>query len=58
MGARTWLIAALYSDPAAYGIPALPSWTVSRTARGGLAFASDEDAEPFISAENPVRVRR
>jgi hypothetical protein len=57
MSARRWAIASLYHDPEEYGIPEVPEWTVYRTDTG-LAFAETEGAEPFISAESPVRVRR
>ncbi len=57
MGARRWAIASLYHDPEEYGIPTVPEWTVFRT-DAGLAFAETEGAEPFISAESPMRVRR
>ena len=57
MRARQWAIASCYRDPSAYGIPTLPEWAVRREA-GGVAFAADEDAEPFIAARNPVSVRR
>lgn len=58
MRARTWAIAYCYSDPAEYGIPELPEWTVSQSESNGLSFAEDDVSEPFISAEHPVRVRR
>lgn len=58
MRARRWVIAYHYSDPADYGIPELPTWTVCRAGKIGLSFAEDEGAEPFIHAEQPVRVRR
>lgn len=58
MRARTWVIAANYSEPEDYGIPALPEWTVVRGEPSGIAFAEGSDAEPFIRAERPVRVRR
>jgi hypothetical protein len=58
MGARTWAIAYLYHEPAAYGVPELPEWTVSRVDEDRLAFAADGETEPFISAGDPMRVRR
>jgi hypothetical protein len=58
MRARTWVLACNYRDPADYGIPTLPAWTVTRTACGALSFAADDESTPFISAEHPVRVRR
>lgn len=58
MRARRWVIAYRFSVPADYDIPELPSWTVSRTDSNGLSFARDHETEPFISAEQPVRVRR
>ncbi|AHG01569.1 hypothetical protein HALLA_04010 (plasmid) [Halostagnicola larsenii XH-48] len=57
MRAREWAIAGAFRDPTDYNIPALPSWRVSRTERGGVAFAVG-DEEPFITAQDPVRVRR
>ncbi|SEG60366.1 hypothetical protein [Halobellus limi] len=57
MRARTWLIAARYGAPEEYGIPRLPAWRVCRPDCGGLALA-DDDAEPFIAAERPMKVRR
>jgi hypothetical protein len=58
MLARTWVIAAQYNDPADYGIPKLPSWTVSRTDSRGIGFGVSADADPFIRAEQPVKIRR
>ena len=58
MGARRWVIAANYSPPAAHGIPELPDWTVRRTDAGGLALAAGDDSAPFVTAQNPMRVRR
>jgi len=58
MQARTWAIAAQYNDPADYGIPTLPTWTVSWTDRRGFALAANGDADPFIRAEQPMKVRR
>lgn len=58
MSARTWAIASLYQSPATYGIPELPAWTVQRSDDGRLAFAAPEATEPFISAGDPMRVRR
>lgn len=57
MRARRWVIAHRFRDPAAYGIPELPTWDV-RTDDRKLAFAASSDTAPFISAERPVRVRR
>jgi hypothetical protein len=57
MRARAWLIAARYGTPAEHGIPRLPAWRVYRPDCGGLALAAD-DAEPFITAERPMKVRR
>jgi hypothetical protein len=48
MRAREWAIVDAACEPAAYGIPELPTWRVSRDDDGGLA----------IAAESPVRVRR
>ncbi|MDF9744387.1 hypothetical protein [Natrinema salsiterrestre] len=58
MLARTWVIAAQYNDPADYGIPTLPPWTVTRTDRGGIALAANADSDPFVRAEQPMTVRR
>lgn len=58
MRARTWVIATQYNDPSDYGIPELPTWTVSRTAGSGIALAVTADADPFIRAEQPMKVRR
>lgn len=57
MHARTWAIVYRYYDPADYDIPPLPNWTVGRTDRGGISFA-ERGSDSFISAEQPVRVRR
>ena len=57
MRAREWLIAARYGTPREHGIPELPAWRVHRPDCGGLALAAD-DAEPFITAGRPVKVRR
>lgn len=57
MSARIWSIAHRYRDPADYGIPMLPDWTVSRPDEGAIAFATGDD-DPFISAAHPVPVRR
>ncbi|MFB6224675.1 MAG: hypothetical protein ABEH86_13515 [Haloarcula sp.] len=58
MCARTWVVASQYYDPTDYGIPELPEWTVSRPHEAGVAFAETSGAEPFISARQPMRVRR
>lgn len=58
MRARTWTIAARFREPADYGIPSLPAWTVYREGGGGLAFGPADGEEVFIAAENPMRVRR
>jgi hypothetical protein len=58
MHARQWVVASCYREPADYGIPALPRWSVRRTDEGGLALAASDAAEPFVSAADPVRVRR
>lgn len=57
MRARRWCVASCYHAPEAYGIPELSEWSVTRTS-DSVAFAESEDAEPFIRAGNPVRVRR
>jgi hypothetical protein len=58
MCARTWAIAHRFREPADYGVPELPDWTVRRTEGGGLALARDAESEPFVSAADPVTVRR
>jgi hypothetical protein len=58
MAARTWAIAYLYHEPVEYGIPELPEWTVRRTEENGLTLAEDGETAPFISAGDPMRVRR
>lgn len=58
MSARRWTIAARFEEPADYGIPTVPSLTVSRTDDGGIELATDADTEPFVRAEQPVDVRR
>jgi hypothetical protein len=58
MRTRRWVIAHHYRDPADYGVPELPEWTVRRTECDGISLAEDDDSEPFISADRPVRVRR
>jgi hypothetical protein len=57
MRARTWLIAYRYGCPADYGIPVLPDWHQCRDEDGRLSFAAAGE-EPFVSAANPVTVRR
>ena len=56
MRARRWCIAATFNDPADYGIPELPDWTVYRDEDGTLALG--EAGDRFLSAGSPVRVRR
>jgi hypothetical protein len=58
MRARTWVIAAHYNDPEDYGIPTVPTWTVSRTDNRGIALAANAHADPFIRAEQPMKIRR
>lgn len=58
MRARTWVIAAHYKDPEDYGIPPLPAWSVSRTGSRGIALAANANADPFIRADQPMKVRR
>lgn len=53
---RTWVIAAQYREPADYGIPTLLTWYASQTEDGGLALAAD--ADPFVRAKRPTKVRR
>lgn len=56
MQARRWAIAAT-RDPVAYGIPELPAWD-RVDGVDGIAFARESETEPFISADEPMRVRR
>jgi hypothetical protein len=58
MRARFWTIAASFNDPADYGIPPLPEWTVYRESGGGMALGAEESDGVFIAADDPVRVRR
>lgn len=58
MHARSWLIAYQYGDPADYGMPALPEWSVRRPCVGGIALAENDASEPFIRADAPMKVRR
>ncbi|WP_267643266.1 hypothetical protein [Haloarchaeobius amylolyticus] len=58
MRARSWTIAARFRAPEDYDIPPLPDWVATRTDENGLALATSEAAEPFISADDPMRVRR
>lgn len=56
--ARTWVIAAQYNNPEEYGIPPLPAWSVSRADSRGIALAANADADPFVRADQPMKVRR
>ena len=58
MRAREWLIAYRYGCPADYGIPLLPTWEQRRDDDGRLTLSAGSGREPFVSAANPVRVRR
>jgi hypothetical protein len=58
MRAREWTIASVYGCPADYGIPPLPDWTQCRDEAGVLALYASDGDEPFISAADPVKVRR
>jgi hypothetical protein len=57
MRAREWQIAFRYGCPADYGIPTLPVWEQCRDEEGRLTLAAAGE-EPFVSAANPVTVRR
>ena len=57
MRAREWVLAEKFRQPADYGIPELPAWRICRSGRDGLALA-DADTDPFIAADNPMKVRR
>lgn len=56
MRAREWAIAGSFRNPADYDIPELPTWRVCRPDCGGIAFAADGD--PFITAKQPMKIRR
>jgi hypothetical protein len=56
MRAREWAIAAEFGEPEDYDIPELPDWHVYESECGRLTFAAD--SERFITAENPVKIRR
>lgn len=56
MRAREWVIAGNFRTPADYGIPELPAWRICRTECDGLALAAP-DTDPFIAAEQPMKVR-
>ncbi|WP_254832935.1 hypothetical protein [Haloglomus salinum] len=58
MRTREWAIAANFHDPADYGIPPLPEWTVYKEARGGMALGVADGDGVFIAADDPVKVRR
>ncbi|XVH33746.1 hypothetical protein ACNS7O_17535 (plasmid) [Haloferacaceae archaeon DSL9] len=58
MRSRAWVIAARYNEPKDYDIPTLPEWTVLRGNCCGIAFAGRDDADPFIRADQPMKIRR
>lgn len=59
MLARTWTIAANFREPADYGIPTAPTFCAEHRSDETLVlFASSDAAEPFITAEGPMTVRR
>lgn len=58
MRARAWTIAATFNEPADYGIPPLPEWTVYKETGGGMALGAAEHDGVFIAADDPVTVRR
>ena len=58
MRAREWLIAFRYRCPADYGVPVLPAWEQRRDDDGRLTLRDRGADEPFVSAGNPMRVRR
>lgn len=55
MEARRWAVTANYRDPANYGVPELPDWTV-RSEDGALAYAVDGEA--FVRTAGRVCARR
>ncbi|WP_276259791.1 hypothetical protein [Haloglomus litoreum] len=58
MRARTWSLAASFRDPADYGIPSLPEWTVYHGDGGAMALGPEDGDGVFIAADDPVPVRR
>jgi hypothetical protein len=58
MRARQWLIAFRYGCPADYGVPVLPAWEQRHDDAGRLTLSDRGADEPFLSAENPMTVRR
>lgn len=57
MRAREWAVAAAFREPSEYGIPDPPAVYACRTDCGGLSLSAG-DEEPFIMAEQPVKIRR
>ena len=57
MRAREWDIAGQYREPEDYSIPELPAWQTCQLDCGSIAFA-EGDGNPFIAAEEPMKVRR
>jgi hypothetical protein len=58
MRARTWSVAANFHEPADYGVPPLPEWTVYKEAGGGMALGAEDGDGVFIAAEDPMDIRR
>ncbi|WP_164974641.1 hypothetical protein [Halegenticoccus tardaugens] len=58
MLAREWTLACRYRTPEDYEIPAVPVWGVWCDENGRLSFSARGSSEPFISAGQPVPVRR
>jgi hypothetical protein len=52
------IIAGSIKGPADYDIPKLPDWREGCDSEGRLCLSAGHSREPFISAENPVPVRR
>jgi len=57
MRAREWAIAGAFGDPSEYGIPDPPAVEVCPLDCGGIALSAG-GGEPFIAAEQPIKIRR
>jgi hypothetical protein len=57
MRAREWAVAGAFGDPSEYGFPDPPTVQVCRLDCGGVAFSAGDD-DPFIAAEQPMKIRR
>lgn len=58
MRAREWIVAYCFFSPKDYDIPELPDWVVRTERCGRISFSRNEDDEPFITADRPMKVRR